>query len=331
MEADFRSHGIPVGIREFDTHLASGKLDNADTAKFAGLLKKAGGLEKKGTDVSKFMEEFEKYSSDDHLLGKENFGRHLFDRSFGHYSAISTVSRIYKKRMDETKSADELIRQFQHWGRLSKFLGDDEAGAIRAANVEADRLKTFAVNVKRFALDGRQKALILSELRELENRLHAVYSRAAASLPMLLFDSIDAVAAGQTEETRGLDFFKMNPVIGAPFRNYALKSKLHGRGYIDLITRKINVRKDLCQLPEVSYLPEDRVCRGNMFVTLAMHDLSPYLDKKYRTIFLARCLAMIVSGEPQTDPFTGKRIVRKNGHSDPHDLDGFTVDGERNL
>ena len=293
MEAAFRAAGIPVSRAEFDRYLAAGKVDNADTAKFAALLKKIRKRADDEKDFSEFIPELEKYSATDHLLEKANLGLPLHDRLYPHLQALRRVSEYYDRKMSEAETADELIRIFLLGNRLNKFFADRDFGAIIQVGITTARLDAFAKNAKRFSFTEAQKTVVLAELRRMETEQHRIFSRAARSFPMMLLDVVDFIARDESSKSHGNDFFRMHPVTGAPFRVFALRAKFYGRGYAELTTRKYDLHRDFDQLPQEKFLPDASVYRKNILAGSTICDMSEtaYLARKYALIAKIRALA----------------------------------------
>ena len=314
MTAAFRAAGIPMCRAEFDRYLAEGKVDNADTAKFAAVLEKIRERNDDKKDFAEFIPEFEKYSATDHLLGKANFGLPLFDRLSPYLYTLQRVSEYYDQKMGEAETADELLAVFRRGNRLNKFFFENDLALVGLRNAMKARLDAFTRNAKRFSFTEAQKTTVLAELQRLETEQHILFSRAARYFPMMLFDVVDAVARGGSAETHGSDFFRMHPITGAPFRVFALKTELHGRGYAELIARKYDVRKDFYQLPKKKFLPGESVYGKNPAAAMAISDSheTRFLGMKYEVIAKLRTLAAAFSARPQTDPFTGKTLEKRD-------------------
>ena len=318
LEAAFKANGIPCSREEFDWYLARGKTYNVDTAGFLAVLKKIKEKNDKKEDFSGYMADFEKYSSENHLLEEENFRRPLFNRTHPYFSVFTEISDWYSLRMRSAKNAEELIGLFLLSNRLIKFLSDSDVAVLIGSRIIKANLQAFAGNAGRFQLTETQKTMALNELQRLEKEQHFLYSRAALYLPMLVMDLADSIACGEPVDMEGWNFLKMHPVAGAPFICFILKSKLYARGYVDLITRKYNVYQDHDRLPKERFLPSEKVFRKNLLAAMAIvpdvHE-TLLIRKKYEVIRLIRSLAGRISGKPQTDPFTGKEIRESIGQS----------------
>lgn len=298
MEASFRAAGIPVCRAEFDRYLAEGKIDNADTAKFSAVLEKIRKRSENGKDFSEFIPELEKYSATDHLLGKANFGLPLQDRLYPHFQTLRRVSEYYDRKMNEAENADELIRTYLLSNRLNKFFFENDFALLRLLRTMKERLDAFAKNARRFSFTEAQKSVVLAELRRLETEQHLLFSRAGRYFPMILLDAVDFVAGDERTESHGNAFFRMHPVTGAPCRVFALKAKLHGRGYAELIARKYDLHRDFDQLPKEKFLPDESVYETNALAALAINDKHEMriLGMKYEMIAKIRALASEFSG-----------------------------------